>query len=328
MRPSCFSYTRASDTREALDAARRGGRYIAGGTTLVDLMRETVERPESLIDISGLPLREVRATEGGGLRIGALVRMAEAAAHPKARALYPVIAESLELSASAQLRNMATIGGNIMQRTRCTYFRDVTADCNKREPGSGCAALKGHNRTHAILGTSDACVATHPSDVSVAFAALEATVHLLGPDGERRVPFADFLLRPGSTPHREQAIRQGELITAVEIPALPRPLKSGYLKVRDRQSYEFALTSAAVALHVRHGVIREAKVAAGGVGTVPWKLTTVERHLVGERPSAALWAAAADKAADGAQPLQYNRFKPELLKRTVERQLRVVGGMK
>ncbi|KDN72926.1 FAD-binding molybdopterin dehydrogenase [Streptomyces olindensis] len=323
-----FSYTRAADTREALDAGRRGGRYIAGGTTLVDLMRETVERPETIVDISGLPLREVRATERGGLRIGALVTMAETAAHPKVRALYPVVSESLELSASAQLRNMATIGGNIMQRTRCTYFRDVTADCNKRQPGSGCAALKGHNRTHAILGTSDACVATHPSDVAVAFAALEATVHLLGPDGERRIAFADFLLRPGSTPHREQALRQGELITAVEIPALPRPLKSGYLKVRDRQSYEFALTSTAVALHVRGGVIREAKAAAGGVGTVPWKLPAVERHLVGERPSAALWAAAAEKAAEGARPLQHNRFKPELLKRTVERQLRVVGGAK
>ncbi|KQW12582.1 xanthine dehydrogenase family protein subunit M [Streptomyces sp. Root369] len=323
-----FSYTRASDTREALDAGRRGGRYLAGGTTLVDLMRETVERPETLVDITGLPLSEITVTERGGLRIGALVTLSEAAAHAKVRTLYPVVSEALELSASAQLRNMATIGGNIMQRTRCTYFRDVTADCNKREPGSGCAALHGVNRTHAILGTSDACVATHPSDAAVAFAALEARVHLLGPDGARQVPFADFLLRPGSTPQREQALRKGELITAVEIPALPRPLRSGYLKVRDRQSYEFALTSAAVALHVRGGVIREAKVAAGGVGTVPWKLPAVERHLLGERPSGALWSAAAAKAADGARPLQHNRFKVELLKRTVERQLRVVGGTK
>ena len=321
-----FTYTRVSDTREALDAGRRGGRYLAGGTTLVDLMRETVERPEALVDISGLPLDEVTATERGGLRIGALVTMSEAAAHRTVRTLYPVVSEALELSASAQLRNMATIGGNIMQRTRCTYFRDVTADCNKREPGSGCAALEGVNRTHAILGTSDACVATHPSDVAVAFAALEAQVRLLGPDGERRIPFADFLLRPGSTPNREQALRKGELITAVEIPALPRPLKSGYLKVRDRQSYEFALTSAAVALHVRGGVIREARVAAGGVGTVPWKLPAVERHLVGERPSDALWTAAAAEAAEGARPLRHNRFKVELLKRTVERQLRIVGG--
>ncbi|MDP4508623.1 FAD binding domain-containing protein [Nonomuraea turcica] len=320
-----FDFTKVSDTQGALAAGRRGGRYIAGGTTLVDLMRETVERPETLVDISALPLREVTVTERGGLRIGALVRMAEAAAHPKVRALYPVISQALELSASAQLRNMATIGGNIMQRTRCTYFRDVTAACNKREPGSGCAALEGFNRTHAILGASDQCVATHPSDVAVAFAALEARVHLLGPDGARSVAFGDFLLRPGSTPNREQALRQGELITSVEIPAHPRPLKSGYLKVRDRQSYEFALTSAAVALHLRGGVIHEAKVAAGGVGTVPWKLPAVERHLIGERPSQALWTQAAERAAHGARPLEHNRFKIELLKRTVERQLRIVG---
>ncbi|MGI3197760.1 FAD binding domain-containing protein [Streptomyces sp. GLT-R25] len=323
-----FSFTKAANTREALNAGRSGGRYIAGGTTLVDLMRETVERPETLVDISDLPLREVSVTERGGLRVGALVSMAEAAAHPKVRALYPVISQALELSASAQLRNMATIGGNIMQRTRCTYFRDVSADCNKREPGSGCAALKGFNRTHAILGSSDDCVATHPSDAAVAFAALEASVHLLGPDGERSVTFADFLLKPGDTPNREHALRQGELITAVEIPSLPRPLKSGYLKVRDRQSYEFALTSAAVALHVRGGVIREAKVAAGGVGTVPWKLSAVEQALTGERPSDHLWAEAARHAADGARPLQHNRFKVELLTRTVERQLRTVGGTK
>jgi xanthine dehydrogenase YagS FAD-binding subunit len=323
-----FSFTKAANTREALKAGRSGGRYIAGGTTLVDLMRETVERPETLVDIADLPLRDLRVTERGGLLIGALVRMAEAAAHPKVRSLYPVISQALELSASAQLRNMATIGGNIMQRTRCTYFRDVTADCNKREPGSGCSALHGHHRTHAVLGTSDACVATHPSDVAVAFAALEATVHLLGPDGERRVPFADFLLKPGDTPNREHALRQGELITAVEILPLPRPLRSGYLKVRDRRSYEFALTSAAVALHVRGGVIRGAKVAAGGVGTVPWKLPAVEQTLIGEHPSDRLWAEAARHAADGARPLPHNRFKVELLRRTVERQLRVVGGTK
>ncbi|KJK33528.1 FAD-binding molybdopterin dehydrogenase [Lentzea aerocolonigenes] len=321
-----FSYTRASDLRTALRAGADGGRYVAGGTTLVDLMRETVERPGTLVDISGLPLREVTATKGGGLRIGALMRMAEIAAHPTVRALYPVISQALELSASAQLRNMATIGGNVMQRPRCTYFRDVTAACNRREPGTGCGAREGFNRTHAILGTSEQCVATHPSDVAVAFAALEATVHLLGPAGERTVAFADFLLRPGSTPQREQDLRPGELITAVEIPAQPRPLRSGYLKVRDRQSYEFALTSAAVALHVRAGVIRSAKVAAGGVGTVPWKLSAVEQRLIGARPSEALWAQAAEVAAEGAHPLAHNGFKVELLKRTVERQLRVVGG--
>ncbi|MFI7703958.1 FAD binding domain-containing protein [Nonomuraea sp. NPDC049480] len=321
-----FSYTKVSDVAGALAAGRRGGRYIAGGTTLVDLMRESVERPATLVDISALPLREITTTAGGGLRIGALVRMADAAAHPKVRATFPVVAQALEMSASPQLRNMATMAGNIMQRTRCTYFRDVTARCNKRQPGSGCAAQSGYNRTHAILGTSDHCVATHPSDVAVAFAALEASVHLLGPDGRRSVAFADFLLPPGSTPHREQAVRPGELITALEIPSFPRPLRSGYLKVRDRQSYAFALTSAAVALHVRGGVIREAKVAAGGVGTVPWKLPAVERRLIGERPSEALWAEAAEQAADGARPLRHNGFKVELLKRTVERQLRIVGG--
>jgi xanthine dehydrogenase YagS FAD-binding subunit len=321
-----FAYTTVADTREAVAAGQRGGRYVAGGTTLVDLMRETVERPEALVDIAALPLRDITATPQGGLRIGALVRMSEAAADRRVRSAFPVVAEALELSASAQLRNMATIGGNIMQRTRCTYFRDVTAACNKRAPGSGCAALEGVNRTHAILGGSDQCVATHPSDVAVAFAALEATVRLTGPDGERTVPFADFLLQPGTTPDREQALRPGELITAVEIPAHPRPLRSGYLKVRDRQSYEFALTSAAVALHLQGGVIRVAKVAAGGVGTVPWKLPAVERQLVGRRPSDALWTEAAERAADGASPLAHNGFKVELLKRTVARQLRIVGG--
>jgi xanthine dehydrogenase YagS FAD-binding subunit len=243
------------------------------------------------------------------------------------RTAYPVIAQALELSASAQLRNMATIGGNIMQRTRCTYFRDVTAACNKRAPGSGCAAVGGFNRTHAILGTSDQCVATHPSDVAVAFAALEATVHLQGPDGERAVAFADFLMQPGTTPDREQDVRNGELITAVEVPAHPQPLQSGYLKVRDRQSYEFALTSAAVALHVQGGVIRAARVAAGGVGTVPWKLPAVEQFLLGRQPSPGLWSEAATRAADGARALEHNRFKVELLVRTVERQLRIVGGV-
>ncbi|MEU4025767.1 FAD binding domain-containing protein [Streptomyces anulatus] len=320
-----FTYTRADSTRDALDAGRRGGRYVAGGTTLVDLMRETVERPDALVDISALPLREVTVTRGGGLRIGALVTMSQAAAQPKVRTLLPVVSQALELSASAQLRNMATIGGNIMQRTRCAYFRDVTAACNKRTPGTGCAAREGYNRTHAILGASESCVATHPSDVAVAFAALDAQVHLLGPAGRRTLAFSDFLLRPGRTPHREQALKQGELITSVEIPALPRPLRSGYLKVRDRQSYEFALTSAAVALHVQRGVIREAKVAAGGVGTVPWKLSAVERALVGQRPSDRLWAKAASLAGEGARPLQHNRFKVDLLERTVERQLRIVG---
>ncbi|WP_431904642.1 FAD binding domain-containing protein [Amycolatopsis thermoflava] len=320
-----FAYTKAADTRAALAAGQRGGRYIAGGTTLVDLMRETVERPTEVVDIAGLPLRDITLTPGGGLRLGALALMADAA-DPRVRTTFPVISEALELSASAQLRNMATLGGNIMQRTRCTYFRDVTANCNKRSPGSGCAALQGINRSHAILGTSDQCVATHPSDVAVAFTALDATVRLLGPDGERTVAFGDFLLPPGTTPDREHALRPGELITAIDIPPHPRPLRSGYLKVRDRQSYEFALTSAAVALHIQGGVVRAAKIAAGGVGTVPWRLPAVEQRLIGKRPSGELWAQVAAVAADGARPLEHNAFKVELLKRTVERQLRIVGG--
>jgi xanthine dehydrogenase YagS FAD-binding subunit len=321
-----FAYTRPASTQAALAAGADGGRYLAGGTTLVDLMRETVERPGSVVDIAGLPLGGITATRGGGLRVGALVSMTDAARHRLVRTAYPVISQALELSASPQLRNMASIGGNVLQRTRCTYFRDVSAACNKREPGSGCAAREGWNRTHAILGTSEACVATHPSDLAVALTALDATVHLLGAGGARQVPFGDFLLQPGATPHREHDLRPGELITAVEIPAHPRPLASGYLKVRDRQSYEFALTSAAVALHVDGGVIRTAKVAAGGVGTVPWRLRAVERQLVGRRPSPQLWARAAQHAADGARPLSHNRFKLGLLERTVERQLRVVGG--
>ena len=324
-----FSFTKAADTRSALAAGRRGGRYIAGGTTLVDLMRETVERPETLVDISALPLREVTVTERGGLRIGALVRMAEAAAHPKVRTLYPVVSQALELSASAQLRNMATIGGNIMQRTRCTYFRDVTRRLQQARAGLGLrrAAKATTAPTRSSAPPTTAWPRTPPTSPWPS-PRWRRPCTCWARTGNAASPFADFLLRPGSTPNREQALRQGELITAVEIPAHPRPLKSGYLKVRDRQSYEFALTSAAVALHIRGGVIREAKVAAGGVGTVPWKLPAVERHLIGERPSDALWAEAAEQAADGARPLQHNGFKVELLKRTVERQLRIVGGTK
>jgi xanthine dehydrogenase YagS FAD-binding subunit len=321
-----FSYTTVADVDAAVRAGESGGRYIAGGTTLVDLMRETVERPETLVDISALPLSGITATPEGGLRLGALARMADVAADPVVREAYPVIAQALELSASPQLRNMATIGGNVMQRTRCSYFRDVSAACNKRAPGSGCAAREGYNRGHAILGTSDACVAAHPSDLAVALAVLDARVRTRGPDGERTVPFADFHLLPGATPDREQDLRPGELIVAVEVPPRPRPLASGYLKVRDRQSYEFALTSAAVALHMQGGVIRSAGVAAGGVGTVPWRLRAVEQHLVGRRPDDGLWAAAAERAVEGARPLAHNAFKVDLLRRTVERQLRIVGG--
>ncbi|MGU3293170.1 FAD binding domain-containing protein [Williamsia sp. M5A3_1d] len=323
-----FTFSHATDVEGAAAAGRRGGRFIAGGTTLVDLMRETVERPRSVVDISRLPLREVTSSADGVLRIGALVTMTDAATHPLVRTRFPVLSQALELSASPQLRNMATIGGNVMQRTRCTYFRDVSAACNKRDPGSGCSALEGENRSHAILGGSDQCVATHPSDAAVALAALDAVVHIHGADGVRRVAVTEFLLKPGDTPNSEQSLSAGELILGIEIPAHPTGLQSGYLKVRDRQSYEFALTSAAVALDVDAGRIRSARVAAGGVGTVPWRLPAVEQRLVGAPPTEATFAAAASVAADGARPLQHNAFKVELLRRTVERALRTVGGVR
>ncbi|HEY0574557.1 MAG TPA: xanthine dehydrogenase family protein subunit M [Pseudonocardia sp.] len=319
-----FSFTRATDERAALSAGAAGGRYIAGGTTLIDLMRETVERPASVVDISALPYREIQFGPTG-LRVGALVRMADLAAHPQVRSEFPVIAEALELSASAQLRNMASIGGNLMQRPRCLYFRDISSACNRRQPGSGCPAIGGENRGHAVLGTSDQCVATHPSDLSVALVALDAVVALRSARGDRRVPIGSFFRLPGATPDQEHDLRSGELIVAVEVPAGAYTRRSGYLKVRDRQSYEFALTSAAVAMDIQGNLIRAARVAVGGVGTVPWRLPEVERALVGRTASGQVWTDAAARAADGATPLSGNAFKVELVKRTVARQLATIG---
>ena len=321
-----FQFDRATDESAALEAGDEGARYLAGGTTLVDLMRQTVERPERVIDINGLPYRDIDLNSTR-LRIGALVRMAELAAHPGVRQQFPVISQALELSASAQLRNMASIGGNLMQRPRCLYFRDVSAPCNRRTPGSGCGAIGGRNRTHAILGTSDQCVATHPSDLAVALTALDATVLTRDRNGEHPILISDFFRQPGDTPDQEQNLRPGQLITAIEVPVRPDTRRSGYLKVRDRQSYEFALCSAAVALDLSGGIVRAARVAAGGVGTVPWRLPAVERRLTGRTASAELWAHAASVAADGAKPLSENGFKVELLKRTVQRQLATVGGL-
>jgi xanthine dehydrogenase YagS FAD-binding subunit len=320
-----FTFTAAADEKAALAAAGSGARYIAGGTTLIDLMRETVERPTALVDINALPYRQIELGPSG-LRVGALVRMSDLAAHPEVRREFPVIAQALELSASAQLRNMASIGGNLMQRPRCLYFRDVSAACNRRAPGSGCAAIGGLNRTHAILGGSDQCVATHPSDMAVALVALDAVVRTRSNDGDRQIPIAQFFREPGSTPDREHDLRPGELIVAVDVPAGPEMRRSGYLKVRDRQSYEFALTSAAVALDIAAGVVRAARVAVGGVGTVPWRLPAVEAALRGGIPGPALWQSAAAHAADGAKPLADNGFKVELVKRAVQRQLATVAS--
>jgi xanthine dehydrogenase YagS FAD-binding subunit len=320
-----FSFSKATDERSALAAASSGARYIAGGTTLVDLMRETVEQPAAVVDINALPYRSIDL-QVSRLRIGSLVRMSALAAHPDVRREFPVIVQALELSASAQLRNMASIGGNLMQRPRCLYFRDVSASCNRRTPGSGCAAVNGLNRAHAILGTSEQCVATHPSDLAVALVALDAVVITRDGTGERQIPIGQFFRQPGTTPDQEHDLRPGELIVAVDVPTGPEMRRSGYLKVRDRESFEFALTSAAVALHIDAGVIRAARVAVGGVGTVPWRLPAVEQALQGRVPGAVLWSAAAARAADGAKPLQKNGFKVELVKRTVERQLQKVAG--
>lgn len=319
-----FTFTKAADERAALEAGRSGARYIAGGTTLIDLMRETVERPDAVVDITGLDHRDIDL-QPTRLRVGALVRMSDLAAHDGVRADYPVIAQALELSASAQIRNMATIGGNLMQRPRCPYFRDTTSACNRRQPGSGCPAIGGRNRAHAILGTSDQCVATHPSDLAVALVALDATVILRDGDGDQSMPVADFFRTPGSTPDREHNLRPGQLIVAIEIPATPGTRRSGYLKVRDRASYEFAIASAAVALDMAGPTIRTARVAAGGVGTVPWRLPAVERALQGRPATPEVIRAAAECAADGANPLSENGFKVALLKRTVARQLEVVA---
>ena len=315
-----FSYETVRSEHDAIAAALDGGRYIAGGTTLIDLMREEVERPERLVDINRLPLREIRQAEGM-LVIGALARMAEVAAHPVVAETQPLIAEALLEGASPQLRNMASIGGNLLQRVRCPYFRSLDAACNKREPGAGCAAIDGINGGHAILGTSDQCVATHPSDLAVALVALDGVVVLRGPDGERRLPVEDLYRLPAATPHLEHALEPGELIIAVEVPHGAYAAGARYLKVRDRASYEFALVSVAAALEIEDGTVRAARLAAGGVATKPWRLRACEDALVGQPAGRSAWEAAAALATAGARPLSGNHFKVELLRRTVVRTL-------
>jgi xanthine dehydrogenase YagS FAD-binding subunit len=319
-----FALEKARSAEKAIGAAAAGGRYIAGGTTLIDLMREEVERPERLIDINALPLGGVRV-EGGDLVIGALARMADVAADPDVQRLQPLIAESLIEGASPQLRNMASIGGNLLQRVRCPYFRMLDAPCNKRTPGSGCAAIDGLNAGHAILGTSDQCVATHPSDLAVALVALGASMRVRGPQGERSFPVEELYRLPGDTPHLEHTLLPGELIIDVRVPGGAHSRRARYLKVRDRASYEFALVSAAVALDVEGGVIRAARIAAGGVGTRPWRMRACEELLLGRPPVRKVFEAAAEVAVQGARPLQHNRYKVELLPRTIVRALDMAG---
>jgi xanthine dehydrogenase YagS FAD-binding subunit len=320
-----FDFTAATTLRDALFRAPAGATYLAGGTTLVDLMKLDVLRPTSVVDINAVPLRGIDSGRQG-LRIGALERMSDVAAHTRVSVDYPVIAQALLQSASPQIRNMASIGGNLMQRTRCDYFRDVNSACNKRRPGSGCPAQTGDNRGHAILGTSTACVSTHPSDLAVALVALDASVRLQSRDGERVVKLADFYLLPDLTPHVENRLRAGELITEVLVPALWWARRSAYLKIRDRQSYEFALTSAAVALDLRGRMIQDVRVAVGGVGTRPWRLPQVEAALRGTPATRESFEEAAKLAAEGARPLARNAFKVALVQRTVARALITLAG--
>lgn len=315
-----FRFTQAKSVDEALDP---GQRFVAGGTTLVDLMKLNVETPHSLVDINMLPLDKVEAAPGGGLKIGALVRNSDLANHADVKARYTVLSEALLSGASPQLRNMATTGGNLLQRTRCYYFRDTNYACNKRVPGSGCPAQDGFNRIHAVLGGSDQCVATHPSDMAVAMMALEAVVHTRGSSGERQIPLNEFYMLPGSTPHKENALEPGELITWVTLPKLPAGTKSHYLKLRDRAQYEFALASAAVVAHVEGGRIRYVRLALGGVGTRPWRSTEAEAALEGKPAQAKHFEAAADAALKDAKPLRDNAFKIELAKRALVRALTV-----
>ena len=322
-----FSYVKAPSIDKALASASQA-KFIAGGTTLVDLMKLSVETPKALVDINLLPLDKIEKLPDGGLRIGAMVRNSDLAWNADVQKSYAVLSEALLSGASPQLRNMATTGGNLLQRTRCAYFREPSAGtpggygCNKRTPGTGCAALEGFNRTHAILGTSDHCIATHPSDMCVAMAALEAVIHVEGPKGKRTIAFADFHKLPGDTPHIENALEPGELITYVDLPKSLEGAKSTYLKLRDRASYEFALSSAAIVARVEGGHIRYIRVAMGGVGTKPWRSHEAEGALMGKPANAATFKAAAEAALAKAKPQKDNAFKVELAKRCLVRSLK------
>ncbi|MEA2614257.1 MAG: xanthine dehydrogenase YagS FAD-binding subunit [Chloroflexota bacterium] len=300
--------------------------WLAGGTNLLDMLKLDVETAAVLVDINALPLRGVAEVDGGRLRIGALARNSDVAHHPAVRRRLPMLSEALLAGASVQLRNMATVGGNLMQRTRCSYFRDIAMPCNRREPGTGCGARDGHHRGHAVLGTSPACIAVHPSDMCVALAALDATVSVRGPAGARTIPIAELHRLPGDHPEIETALEHGELITAVEVPPLPWAAGSRYLKVRDRAAYAFALVSAAVALDLDGGAVRDARIALGGVGTVPWRSPEAEAALRGRPANAESFALAAAAALRHAAPLRDNVFKVELARRVLVRCLRTVAG--
>ncbi|HEY2470297.1 MAG TPA: xanthine dehydrogenase family protein subunit M [Terracidiphilus sp.] len=322
-----FSYVKAPSIDKALASAQQA-KFIAGGTTLVDLMKLTIETPKTLVDINLLPLDKIEKLPDGGLRIGAMVRNSDLAWNPNIQKSYAVLSEALLSGASPQLRNMATTGGNLLQRTRCMYFREPNSGtpagygCNKRTSGSGCAAMDGFNRMHAVLGTSEHCIATHPSDMCVAMAALEAVIHVEGPTGKRTIAFADFHKLPGETPHIENALEPAELITYVDLPKAVDGAKSTYLKLRDRASYEFALVSAAIVARVEGGHIRYIRVAMGGVGTKPWRSHEAEASLMGKPANTAAFKAAAEAALAKAKTHKDNAFKVELAKRCLMRSLK------
>jgi xanthine dehydrogenase YagS FAD-binding subunit len=318
-----FQYARATDVADALRqiVGNPGAKLVAGGTNLIDLMKMEVERPAKLIDITRLPLKQIEDTPGGGLRIGALVRNSDLAYHAPVEQRYPVLASAIKAGASQQLRNMASTGGNLLQRTRCAYFYDTTTPCNKRTPGSGCSAIGGLNRMHAILGASDACIAVHPSDMCVALAILEAKVHVTGASGDRSIAIADFHRLPGDTPQRDTNLDAGEIITAVELPPKGFAKNYSYLKIRDRLSYAFALVSIAAGLELDGDTIKEARFALGGVAHKPWRDPRAEAVLQGQPANAATFARAADVLLREARGYEHNSFKIDLARRGLVRAL-------
>jgi xanthine dehydrogenase YagS FAD-binding subunit len=321
-------YDRATDPAHALTLAQQpGARFIGGGTNLLDLVKADVEHPSRLVDITRTGLDQITELADGGLRIGALARNSDTADHQLVRQRYPLLTQALLSGASPQLRNMATVGGNLMQRTRCPYFTDVGFDmCNKRMPGSGCGALLGYSRVHAILGASDDCIAVNPSDMSVALAALDAVVVVANPNGQRQIPIAEFHRLPGATPHIDTVLQPGELITAVDLPASPFALHAHYLKVRDRASYAFALVSVAAALDIEDGVVRAARIALGGVAHKPWRVTAAEALLAGQPLSDTRCQQAAELLTAGAHGYKDNHFKIKLAQRAVARALHIAEG--
>jgi xanthine dehydrogenase YagS FAD-binding subunit len=324
-----FIFTQPTTVDQAIQSAAKSPtaqqgarvRFVAGGTTLIDLMKLNVERPQEIVDINGLPLNRIEPSSTGGLVIGALARNSDVAHHPTVLRDYPVLSQALLSGASPQLRNMATTAGNLLQRTRCVYFRDTAHACNKREPGTGCSAIDGHNRMLAILGTSKDCIASNPSDQNVALTALEATIQIQSSKGKRSIPINDFYLVPGSTPNRENLLEPGDIITSVTLPPPVVGTHSTYLKLRDRAAYEFALASAAIVMNVSGGKIQHIRVALGGVGTKPWRSFEAEQALLGRAPDRAAFVKAAEAALKDAHPASENAFKVELSRRSIVRAL-------